>query len=812
MAENAKSTLLDADDLRPIIKFLGKNWYLLIGIPAAAFAIAYFYTHRLSDIYAAKTEILLKSSETYDYQSQIYSNVGYYALYNDITNQKRILSSYDLISKTLDKLDFNISYYLVGRVKTSQVAHIEAINISTKETVLKENELYNQPINIKILGMDKFALSYELNGNTIIHEHGFGEQIETEHYKIRIDRNPFFTEQTIRSISNQDFQIRIHHPTQLINKYKSSLDINQVERTSILTLTLVDELPQRAKMFLDTLSQEYIAYSLESQVKVNENTQDYIQKQLDELTGIIDSLEYELERYKQNKGILDLTREQKEYFDQLLLYEKEKRQLDLRIESVDAIVDYVTSSYDEKLLPPAIYVFDQDDFLKESLNKLYELHMTRKRDLIDYTEKSTQVQRVDSVIHGTSKNIVDYLKNTRVALKERVKDISGEIRYYESLVQGVPKSQRDVLGIQRKLEVNESLYVFLLEKKANTVIARAAIIPQTSIIETARGLGIVGPDKSRTHYTAIGIGMLIAIVIGLIRLLFFERIENTRELRQIAKLPVIGGIPNYNEAETEPLAVNNQPKSNVAESFRSLRTNTQYMLPGTDTKIILVTSLHPGEGKTFTSSNISAIYAKAGKKVLLLDFDMHKPKVHKTFGLENVSGISSYLIGKSDWQDCVIPSQVENLDLITAGPVPPNASELVLSAKVEELLEQTKLAYDLIVVDTPPLMLISDSLVLLKLVDLGIFVMNTEKATKQGVRHLEEILLQNKLEHNCLILNNVKQKRWKYYYGKYAYKYGYGYGYGYAYGYGYGHGYGAYGLESAPKKRKSKRSRGNQSN
>ncbi len=807
MAENIKSTLLDADDLRPIIKFLSKNWYLLILLPALCFVIAFYYTHRLADIYAAKTEILLKSAETYDYQSQIYSNVGAYALYNDITNQKRILSSYDLISNTLDKLEFNLTYYLVGRVRTLQVDRIEALDIWVDVERFK-GELFNKAFSIKIINFDSYSISFELNGNTIEKTYQFGELVEDVNYVMKIDRNPFFTEETIESITRQDFQFKVHQPGYLIGKFKRSLRIEQVEFTSILSLTVEDELPSRAKSFLDTLSSEYINYTLESQVKVNENTQEYIQKQLDELIFIIDSLEVELELYKQRKGILDLSREQQEYFDQLLLYEKEKRQLELKIESVNAIVKYITSSYNEKLLPPAIYVFDDDQFLKESLNRLYDLHMVRKSNLIDYTEKSTQVQRNDSVIFSIGQNILEYLKNSKVALQSRIVDINGEIRYYENLVKGVPKSQRDVLGIERKLQVNENLYVFLLEKKANTVIARAAIIPQTSIIETARSLGIVGPNKQQTHYTAIGIGLLVALVIGLIRLLFFERIENTRELRMIAKLPVIGGIPNYSEAELEPLVVNNQPKSNVAEAFRSLRTNAQYMLPGDVSRVILLTSLHPGEGKTFTSTNLAAIFAKAGRKVLLLDFDMHKPKVHKSFGMENISGVSSYLIGKSRFQDSIMPSQIENLDIITAGPVPPNASELVLSSKVEELLTEVRTMYDLIVIDTPPLMLISDSLVLLNFVDLGIFVMNTEKATKQGVRHLEEILLQNKLEHNYLVLNNVKQKKWKYYYGKYAYKYGYGYGYGYAYGYGYGHGYGTYGLEETPKKRKIRKGGG----
>jgi len=213
----------------------------------------------------------------------------------------------------------------------------------------------------------------------------------------------------------------------------------------------------------------------------------------------------------------------------------------------------------------------------------------------------------------------------------------------------------------------------------------------------------------------------------------------------------------------------------------------------------MVTSLHPGEGKTFTSSNLASVLAKAGKKVMLLDFDMHKPKIHKTFGLENVAGVSTYLIGKTDIGACKIQTQVDNLEVITAGPVPPNASELVLSEKVTELLNELKAAYDYIIVDTPPLMLISDSLVLMNHVDTGIYVLNTEKASKQGVRYLEEVLNQNNLTNVSLLLNNIKQKKWKYYYGKYAYRYGYGYGYDYGYGYGYG-----YGDEGDAKKKKSK--------
>jgi capsular exopolysaccharide synthesis family protein len=185
---------------------------------------------------------------------------------------------------------------------------------------------------------------------------------------------------------------------------------------------------------------------------------------------------------------------------------------------------------------------------------------------------------------------------------------------------------------------------------------------------------------------------------------------------------------------------------------------------------------------------------------------MHKPKIHKIFKTQNLSGISSYLVNQKDWRQSVIHSEIPNLDIILAGPVPPNASELVLSSKVDDLIADLKDNYDFIIIDTPPLALISDSLVLMNKVQLGLFVMNTQKATKQGVRFLEDTLEQNEISHVTLLLNNIKQNKWRYYYSKYAYKYGYGYVYGYGYGYGdgYRYGYGEYSENAEKSKKKSK--------
>jgi len=335
-----------------------------------------------------------------------------------------------------------------------------------------------------------------------------------------------------------------------------------------------------------------------------------------------------------------------------------------------------------------------------------------------------------------------------------------------------------MLNIQRNLSVNEEMYVYLLEKKANTIIAKAAIVPEVSVIEVARNVGVVGPDKARIVYYFLAVGLLLALLVSFIRTAFFDRIQNLRELKQLSTIPVIGGIPRWESSSERRLLVQSNPRSNLAEAYRSVRTNLQYFSKGNGNRLLLFTSLHPGEGKTFSSVNTACILAGGHKKVLLLDCDMHKPKVHTAFDLPNLSGLSSYIINRHSLDEVIQPSGIENLDVITAGPVPPNASELVLSPRLAELLHNLKESYDMVVVDTPPLMLITDALVLMQLMDVGIFVLSTERATRSGVKHLDEMLSTHNLTNGALLLNGIRPRKWKYYYSKYGYMYGYGYGYG----------------------------------
>lgn len=784
MSTTKENSLIDSDDLRIVGKFLSKNWFFLLLLPGIAASLAFLYTYRLPNIFAAKTEIMIKSQESSMMESSLVGATNPYARvyqqYGNMQDQKRVLKSYDLAEKAIKKLDLSVSYYIVGRIKTTEQFNNTPFLVKINSV---NSALYEKRIDFRILNANEYELEFEKGEEIVIHRHRFNEEAKTTLYSLITYAS--ISEPAANTLKEIDYQIVFHNMNSLVNRFTNAISLEDEPYTSILKIQVTDYIPSRAKIFLDTLSKVYIDYTLEKEVSINENTLKYIEKQLSEVTQILDSIELELENYKAEQSILNISREEEEYFKQLAEFDKEKRLLKLRLESIYSLETYIITNDTEPLVPPALYILD-DDFLETSINELYTMQIARSEELFGKTESSQSVVYSDQKLENLRHTILVYLDKSKGAISNKIKQINVQINELSDLIRDVPKTQRDILNIQRKIEVNEKMYLFLLENRASTVIARASILPESSIIEKARSLGVIGPNKSRIIVLSTAAGFLLAALVGFIRFLFFDRIESTRELKKLTSLSVISGIPTFQGEADGKVEVLSSPRSGVAEAFRSIRANLQYYGRVSGHKTILVTSLHPGEGKTFVSVNLSIILAKASKKVILIDFDLHKPKVNKRFGIDNDIGVSSYLIGKADLSDIVKKDVVEDLDIIPAGPVPPNASEIIISIRTEELIEKLKQHYDYIIIDTPPLLLISDSQVLVNHVDMALFVLNSQKASRDGVKYLEEFVEKLDAKSTALILNNIKIKRWKYYYGKVSGKYGYIYGDGYGYGYGYG--------------------------
>lgn len=774
-------SFIDQKDLKSLAKLFRQNWYILVACLVMASLVAYLYTYKLPDVFAARAQVLLKSGETYDYQAGIHRSVGYYMSYENISNQSRILKSYNLIDKAISKLNLDVSYYIIGRLKTSEVYQAMPFHIDVH---YMNTGLYEQPVKFRILDKNTFRISYELEGKNYEGDYAFDSNVRDNNMFIRVSKNDLL-DKTIESIKEIDYEFVAHSRSNLIYKYMQALSVENLEYTTVLQLTLEDEIPSRAVTFLDTLSREYINYTLQSQIDINENTLRYIDKQLNEVVDILSGIEDEMEDYRRDKAILNLSKEEDAYFSKMLDYDSKKRDLILQLQSIDALENYIRENQgvkDDRLLPPSVYVDDNDDFLKKNMNELYTLQLKRNTGLFAAKEASVGIKQVDDQIELLKKDILIYLFNLKKALTSKIKDFNQQLSQYEVLIKAIPKTQRDILNINRKLQVNEKMYLYLLEKKANTIIARAGIIPETKLIETARSIGRVKPDKGKLfRLFLIGGGMLGLVLVG-VRFLFFNRIETVDELKEVTSLPVLGEIIYSNEVEAgKPLVIETTPRAAITESFRALRTNLEYVISDEQSRTILITSHSPSEGKTFCSLNLASILAKAGKRVLMLELDLHKPKVRKAlqFDSGHEQGVSSILAGKTTAIEVINKDVIENLDIILAGPPPPNASELILSPKLKELLEYGEANYDYVIVDSAPIGLITDAIVLMKHVDATLFIVNVKSARRDYIKAAEELVITNELKNFGFVLNGVRLKQSRYYYN-----YSYGYRYGYSYGYG----------------------------
>ena len=776
---------------KDVLKFLVhivSNWYFILFLPLLAFALSYVYTHRIPDVYAAKCQILLKSNETYDYQQQIYRGLGFsskYASYEETASQMRVIKSSNLIEEVLHSLSLNVSYYIIGRLKVTEVYEHMPFRVvaDDRSSVHSGMEFY-----LNIVDRNQFKLRYELKGVVKDGTYNFGQLILNDGIYLKIESQSNLNEVSVETLKQINYMFRVQKNRSLIAKHKSNLEVVNLDYTSIVEITMKDEIAKRAEEVLDTLAHLYVRNTVKNQTRINENTLGYIDRQLDEVIGIINDIESELESFKQRKAILNLSKEETTYFDRFVELEKELRMRKSELLAIDELTGYLLQNERiESLLPPSIFVNDNDPKLKDQVSSLYMLRGEYKSMREAGTSANPRVASLLDQITTLKQDILQYLDVRKVALEARQQELIQESEVYENRIKSIPKTQREILNIERRLEVNEDLYSFLLSKRAETVIAKAGLVPETKIIERARSIGVVYPNKNRMNLVNALIGLGLAAVIVVLRGLFFQKISSIGQLQSATSISILGSIPRKRDFSKTYRIKSGHERSDIVQAFRSLRTNLQYFAPNNNPCThILVTSLLPGEGKTFASVNMASVMGIAEKKVLIIDFDLHKPRLAKALELPNEIGVSSFLIGKNSIDEIIQKTNIETLDAITSGPVPPNASELVLRDEVDKIFEFAQSRYDYVFLDTPPISLITDGVMLMDKVDVKLFVLNSKSTTITSLDYIEHLISKKEFEHCALVLNEEKLSRLNYYYSKYGYgSYGYG---GYGYGYGYGHG------------------------
>ena len=784
---NKNNDIVSRKEIIKILTIVLTNWYIILGVPIIFFAGAYVYTHRIQDVYAAKCQVLLKSNETYDYQQQIYRGLGFnskYASYEETASQMRVITSSGLIENVLNRIPLSVSYYIVGRLKVTEVyKHLPFKVISDDRSA----SYSGMPFDLSIIDQNTYRLKYEKGGVSKDKTYRFDELILEDGLFLKIIKQPNLTKTSVKSLSEINYMFKVYKHRSLISRYKAAISVSNIDYTSIVEISLKDQIPERAEEVLDTLAKLYVLNTVSNKTEINDNTLGYIDKQLNEVIGIINEIEEEIELYKETKDILNLVREEESHFARLVEQDNSLRELRQELLALDDLTSYLLQNEDvESLLPPSLFVENTDQVLRNNVEELYELRDNYSSLLKSGTKQNLLVEDQLIKIESLKRDILTYVESQKIAIADVIKRTEEEIGALELKIKAIPKTQRQLLNIERRLVVNEELYSFLLSKRAETIIAKAGLIPDTKIIERARSVGIVYPDKKQINLMAILIGLAVAALAVFVRVFFFQTISSLGELQAATDISILGSIPKKKDFSKTYRIQTGSDKSDIVQAFRTLRTNLQYFIPSDGGKRILVTSILPGEGKTFTSVNLASILAIADKKVLLMDFDMHKPRLAKAMELENDRGVSSYLIGQKSISDIVQHTEIPTLDVITSGPVPPNASELVMRKELDALLAYADEHYDFVFLDTPPTTLITDGILLMNKVDVKLFVLNSKFTSQTSIDYIERMIESNNLSSCALILNEEKVSRISYYYSRYGYG-GYGYGYG---GYGYG-GYGS---------------------
>jgi len=752
----SSGAIIDQKDIKKTILLFVKNWYWFVLFLGLGVGGSVLYLYKATKFYGASAEILLKPQKNavQDALTKSLMN-GTGASRDEIANEIEILSSSKLISDVIKELNLEISYYIEGRIKTGEIYKGRPFVVDGK--VLDE-AFYGVPFYINILSRDKFRLRVEQNGYVYQKDLKFGEPVVNDKFSLLINVDTTVIRGNTAGLAETKYDFRINNREYLIKKYRDALQLNMGEEATVITAYIEDEVQEKAVDFLNVLTRLYIENSISVQKEINENTLAFIDGQLKEVEDVLNGVESNLEQFQRQKTTVNPEDEQSVYLQQKVDFENQRAQLSIQLRSVDYLYEQLTSGGESSVISPAVLGESPDPGLASAFSVLSTLMQRRTNLLFSNTPSSPVVKEVEAQIANAKSDVISIVMNMRRNLVVKINSLSSQLGQFQGAMNQMPSTIRGLVNINRKVAINEKIYLFLLETRAETVIQKAGIVADKFLLESASGIGLQKPIQSKMLIAGIGVGLALAFLVIFLKSIFYNFINTKDELSDLTTLPVIGVVGKTKEAKDDYLVVEKLPQSLTSEAFRVIRTNLSYFSPKATSKVLLFTSSMAGEGKTFSAINTGTILAKAKKKVVVIDLDLHKPKQANAFNLMNDNGITSYLVGKSTLPEIIKDTPIENLQVILTGPRTPNASELILDPMLEDMILELKKTYDYILLDTPPVGLLSDALALMKLSDLNIYVLKAGFSKKDFVDIAHTIVEKNAIKHMVFLLNNVNVK------------------------------------------------------
>ncbi|MCL6260778.1 polysaccharide biosynthesis tyrosine autokinase [Aquiflexum sp. TKW24L] len=765
------------DPIKFFLKYIKYLPYIILSI-IISLAIGYFVNKSTPPVYQANSKF---------YINQEVGNNGVLNLTGlskvvvsggidqEMANQSVFLKSRSVASKALEKLDFEVDYFQPSffidneLYKSSPiVAQVDwehaqltggKIKIAWTDT---ENFTLSLPDEIykkNIKGSQSEELIFE---TPQIFKFKFGEDIELPFLKLRIS--------LVKNLPEGEILINLNTKNTLVSKYSG--DMVQIfpydNLASVLGLTINTSHPQKGADYLDALMEVYLQLELEEKNRIAKNTVEFIDSQISGVSDSLSFFESNLETFRSGNKTYNIEMESSTVYQELTRLESELSQEKFNKDYFENLKNYLArENYDQIIAPSALGI--QDGNLNSLINSLITLQQERSNILYTQTEASPRVREVNRKIQDTSGSLGEVLRSLSNNTQFRINELESRIARSENQFRRLPSTEQDLIKLQRGRELNETIITFLQQRRAEAAISMASSSSSNKIVEYAQA----NNNPITVKHTAIyliffGLGFIFPVVIIGIVLVLDNRIKDPKELEGMLAMPLLAKIPQNTTQIV--LAVLKEPRSAIAESFRALKTNISFVVPLDRQLTIAVSSTLSGEGKTFTAINLASIYAVNKKKTILVSCDMFKPSTFKEFDLKGKVGLSNYLSKQVDSVfDIIQNTTYPDFDILTSGGIPPNPSDLLASERFISLLNQLKKIYDVIILDTPPVGLISQSFEVIKHVDLISFVLRYNYSEKSFIEEINAIKYKKGLQNIYAILNDVPSKELTYR----GYNYGY---------------------------------------
>lgn len=750
-----------------VFKYL-RYWYWFAVSMLLTLLVVFLIVRYTVPEYLVQSALLIKDNRNASELSEesILADLGLGGASKNLLNEIQILKSRTLMQEVIEALNLEVIYFEEGRVRNSELYPHYPVYADSFQL---EPKAYKEQIRIEIVDSTRFLCSWDGANEQ---ERRFGEWFSADSYgayRIRYNQNS-------PPEKGDAYYIKFNNSESLAMSYQNRLSIRPaVEKSTVLQLNHTTPVPDKGKAMLNKLVEVYQKAAIEDKNTVARNTLDFIDERLALLTQELNQVEGNVENYKrQNEIATEIGSDLSYIFEELARYETQAADLETQLSIVKSLEVYLQKPENDFALIPSNLVLSNIDL--SLLIGQYNNRVLERRRLLQNAGTD------NPVVAGLEPELVQLRENIRTTIRQIENGLLSSLEKVRTKNQGlnarlrsVPQKERELLEIKRQQFIKENLYLYLLQKQEETALSLAVTVSNSRVVESPMTMpNPVKPNKKFYYVFGVLLGLFIPFAFITLHDFFSDSLKTEEDVKKMTHAPILGSIAYSKQKDT--IVVQSDSRSAIAEMFRLLRANLQFFKTSDQTPSILITSSTSGEGKTFIAVNLGLSIALSGKKTILLGLDLRKPKLRKYLDAPQSSpGLTTYLVNEATLDEIIVPSERHPLlYYISSGPVPPNPSELLMHNKMDELFDRLKQEFDYILIDTPPVGLVSDAFLLNKYSTNTIYTVRFGLSRKNMLKVLEDIYQNKKLRRPVIVLNGAKRSNW----------YGYGYYRGGAYGYG----------------------------